>query len=143
MTTEHTKSLSAPWSKSDMTNKERIQFLKSKTTAEVDSSEYYSDLLEEIGGLKRNYYDYLITEPIQVDEELKRVETADFDLCCAMLTMLIREDHFGGYGCFERRCENGDVQRIIDRMLCVLEDRETETGRRLRGRDEEYLMLCL
>lgn len=126
-----------------MTNKEKIRLLKSKTPAPFGSSEYYGDLLEKIGGLKRNYYDYLITEPIQVDEELKRVETADFDLCCAMLTMLIREDRFSGCGCFERRCENGDVQKIIDRMICVLEDSEAETERRLRGRAEEYRMLCL
>ena len=126
-----------------MTNKEIIQLLSSKVPAPFGSSEYYSDLLEKIGGLKRNYYDYLITEPIQVDEELKRVETADFDLCCALLTMLIREDHFNGHGCFERRCENGDVQKIIDRMICVLEDKEAETERRLRGRAAECLMFCL
>ena len=126
-----------------MTNKEIIQLLSSKVPAPFGSSEYYSDLLEKIGGLKRNYYDYMITEPIQVDEELKRVETADFDLCCALLTMLIREDHFNGHGCFERRCENGDVQKIIDRMICVLEDKEAETERRLRGRAAECLMFCL
>ena len=123
-----------------MTNKEIIQLLSSKVPAPFGSSEYYSDLLEKIGGLKLNYYNYLITEPIQVDEELKRVETADFDLCCALLTMLIREDHFNGHGCFERRCENGDVQKIIDRVICVLEDRESEIRRKLQCRAAEYMM---
>lgn len=123
-----------------MTNKEKIEILKIKPPMQCCLADYYLSLLEQIGGLKRQYYDYMITEPINVDEELKRVETADFDLCGALLTLLLREDHFAQYGCFECRCEKGDVQKIVDRMIYVLEDRETEIKRRLRGRAAEYLM---
>ena len=36
----------------------------------------------------------MTTEPINCNEELKRLESADYDLCSALLTMLLREDHF-------------------------------------------------
>ncbi|MEE1012632.1 MAG: hypothetical protein U0L11_11440 [Acutalibacteraceae bacterium] len=123
-----------------MTNKEKIELLKSKRPDSCSLEMHYQNLLELIGGLKRQYYDYMITEPINVDEELKRIETADFDLCGALLTLLLREDHFAQYGCFERRCKNGDVQRIIDRMIYVLVNRESEIRKRLQGRAAEYLM---
>lgn len=51
-------------------------------------------MLEETGDLKTNYWDYMTTEPINCNEELKRLECADYDLCSALLTMLLREDHF-------------------------------------------------
>lgn len=123
-----------------MTNKEKIELLKIKPSQPCCLADYYQNLLEQIGGLKRQYYDYMITEPINVDEELKRVDTADLDLCGALLTLLLREDHFAEYGCFERRAKNGDVQKIIDRMIYVLEDKEYEIKRRLQGRAAEYLM---
>ena len=37
----------------------------------------YADLLETMGDLKNNYGDYMITEPIDCNEELKRVSGAD------------------------------------------------------------------
>ena len=123
-----------------MTNKEIIKLLKAKKPDGCSLEMYYQNLLEQIGGLKRQYYDYMITEPINVDEELKRVETADFDLCGALLTLILHEDHFAQYGCFERRCEKGDVQKIVDRMIYVLENRESEIRKRLQGRAAEYLM---
>lgn len=124
----------------NMTNKEKIELLKVLPSEPCCLADYYQNLLEQIGGLKRQYYDYMITEPINIDEELKRVETADFDLCGALLTLLLREDHLAEYGCFERRAQNGDVKKIINRMIYVLEDRESEIRRRLQGRVAEYLM---
>lgn len=123
-----------------MTNKEKIELLKTKPPKPCCLADYYQNLLEQIGAIKLHYYDYMITEHINVDEELKRVETADLDLCGALLTLLLREDHFAQYGCFERRCEKGDVQKIVDRMIYVLEDRESEIRKRLQGRAAEYLM---
>ena len=41
---------------------------------------------------KSNYTDYLITEPINFVEELKRVPEADYELCTALLTMLVKEE---------------------------------------------------
>ena len=47
-------------------------------------------LQQETG--KSNYTDYLITEPIDLVEELKRVPEADYELCTALLTMLVKEE---------------------------------------------------
>ena len=69
--------------------------------------------------MKYNYGDYMIAEPIDCQEELKRLPEADYDLCCALLTMLLREDHFCN-GSFERRYNAGEVKLILDRMLALL-----------------------
>ena len=50
----------------------------------------------------------MITEPIDCNEELKRVPRADYELCTALLTMLLGEDHFSN-GSFERRFVDGQV----------------------------------
>ena len=59
-----------------------------------NTEELYYDLLKHMGDLKSNYYDYMSTEPINCDIELKRLPEADYDLCAALLTTLLREDHF-------------------------------------------------
>jgi len=40
-------------------------------------------------------------------------------LCCALITMLLREDHFSN-GSFGERFENGDVTPIVERMIALL-----------------------
>lgn len=104
-----------------MTNKEKSELLKKKPPGNRDLFDYYNELFNCVGTVKQGYGDYMVTAPINCDEELKRVPTADYDLCSALMTMLFREDHFCGYGCFDRRCERGDVQTIIDRMVELLE----------------------
>ena len=123
-----------------MTNKEKLQLLKAAPPTPCCLADYYQEILEKVGSIKYSYGDFMTTEPINCDEELKRTVTADWDLCCALLTMLFREDHFAQYGCFENRCEKGDVQGIIDRMIILLEQKEENTKRRLAGRAVEYLM---
>ena len=123
-----------------MTNKDKIQLLKAEPPNPCCLADYYQVLLEKVGSIQYHYGDYMTTEPINCDKELKRIATADWDLCCALLTMLFREDHFTPYGSFNKRCEKGDVQRIIDRMIAVLEEEELEIKRRLAGRAAEYLM---
>lgn len=77
-------------------------------------------MLEETGDLETNYWDYMTTEPIKCNEELKRLECADYDLCSALLTMLLREDHFCN-GAFDQRVESGQVECIVQRMIKLLE----------------------
>ncbi len=101
--------------------KEKIQLLKAEVPKMCCLVDHYQELLEKVGSIVYDYGDYMTTEPINCDDELKRVEIADYDLCCALLTMLFREDHFAQYGCFESRCAKGDVQIIIDRMIALLE----------------------
>ncbi len=82
--------------------------------------DYYYKALKDMGDLKTNYHDYMTTAPISCDEELKRVPTADYEFCTALLTMLLREDHFCD-GSFEARLRDGDVRRLLERMLEVVE----------------------
>ena len=79
----------------------------------------YAELLLSMVDMKLNYRDYMITEPINCSEELKRVFNADYDLCAALLTMVLREDHFSN-GSFKRRFAAGQVLPILKRMMDVL-----------------------
>ena len=92
-----------------------IQKLIGKTMMEC----VYYDLLRDMGDLRTNYQDYLITAPINCDEELARIPEADYELCTALLTMVLREDHFCN-GSLMRRCEAGQVDAILKRMVELL-----------------------
>lgn len=85
-----------------------------------NTEELYYDLLERMGDLKKNYWDYMSTEPVNCDIELKRLPEADYDLCAALLTMLLREDHFSN-GALRERYEAGQVDAILYRMIALLE----------------------
>ena len=95
---------------------QRLNTLFNPTTTLADT---FYETLEDIGAIKYHYYDYMVTEPINVDEELKRLPSADYDLCCALITMLLREDHFSN-GSFGERFENGDISPIIEKMITLL-----------------------
>lgn len=75
--------------------------------------------MEKIGDMKHNYGDYFITEPINYDEELKRLSGADYDLSCSLFSMILREDHFNN-AAFAKRRETEDVLSIFDQMLLLL-----------------------
>lgn len=68
---------------------------------------------------KGNYADYMTTEPINCNEELQRVKNADYELCTALLTAILREDHFSN-GSFEYRQRAGQVDEILKRMVAEL-----------------------
>lgn len=87
-------------------------------TAVPQQPEPYDALLRKRGWEQLRYLDFMITHPIRLDLELQRVEQADFSLCCALLTALLREDHFSN-GAFEKRLQGGDVKRILDRMYVL------------------------
>jgi len=91
-----------------------ISIIESMRTAGDDVRTYY-EMMENAGWLEHRYYDFMTTAPIDVTEELKRLPTADFHLCCALMTMLLREDHFCN-GAFEHNIANGCVDRILSRM---------------------------
>ena len=100
-----------------MTNQEKINLLHSLIDERHVNRVY--KILENMGDLKTNYSDYMTTGPINCDEELKRMPEADYELCTALLTMLLREDHFCN-GSFERRVEEGDVKPLLERMIELL-----------------------
>ncbi len=101
-----------------MTKQEKVEIIQS-LLEEGCVSKFY-EALENIGDLKGNYFDYMITKPVNCNEELKRVSDADYELCTALLTMLLREDHFSN-GSFIRRAQAGEVRTVLERMINVLE----------------------
>ena len=106
-----------------MKNTEKRNLLQALRAADSFSESSCYEALEKVGDIKYNYGDYMITEPIDCNKELERLPEADYDLCCALLTMLLREDHFSNCS-FERRYQAGEVQPILDRMIALLQDRE-------------------
>ncbi len=102
-----------------MTNIEKKEKLQNLLTKNTGLEELYYTCLEEMDDLKTNYNEYMITGPTDVETELKRLSSADYDLCAAFLTMLLREDHFSN-GSFERRYSNGQVTDIVERMIGLL-----------------------
>lgn len=104
--------------KNQVSLEEKINCIKNIKETNLEFDNVY-EMLEEIGDVKYNYTDYMITEPIKVDEELKRISNANYDLCAALLTMMLREDHFSN-GSFEKRVGSGQVRVVLERMIKVL-----------------------
>ena len=98
-----------------MTKAEKIRKIQGILELKDSRGDLYVDLLKTMGDLKTNYGDYMITEPIDCDEELERISGADYELCTALLTMLLREDHFSN-GSFDRRFADGQVLPVLVRM---------------------------
>jgi hypothetical protein len=98
---------------------DQISLLKQLSSDTVLRIELFYKVLEECGALKHNYVDYAITRPIDCNRELLRLPDADYDTCCALLTMLLREDHFSE-GSFDERQRDGEVRPIVDRMIALL-----------------------
>ena len=102
-----------------MNNYDKISLFEQLNRNNVLELEIFYEVLEQCGALKTNYQEYMTTAPINCDEELLRVSTADYELCCALLTMLLREDHFSN-GSFDRRQRHGQVKPIIQRIIFLL-----------------------
>ena len=102
-----------------MTNSEKYRLLQDLRDSNSVTLNNCRITLEKIGDIKYNYVDYLITEPINYDEELKRFPEADYDLCCALLSMILREDQFNN---FAKRNKSGEVCSLLDKMLLLLSD---------------------
>ena len=120
--------------------REKIELFKTPLPENTDTLDFFYNIFEKADAIRYNYADYMVTSPINCDKDLERLFDADYDLCCALMTLLFREDHFSGYGCFDRRYKNGDVQKIIDRIILLLENKFEENKRRLSARAAEYLM---
>lgn len=101
-----------------MTKQEKIMCIQS--LFDEQRVELFYQALEDMEDYKGNYSDYMTTSPINCNEELKRVPDADYELCTALLMMLLREDHFSN-GSFEQRVQAGDVRPLLERMIELLE----------------------
>lgn len=94
------------------------EYLRLFTQQSISICDIYH-LLEITKDMKNNYRDYMTTKPINCDIELERVSQADYDTCCALLTMILREEHFCE-GSFEKRYSKGQVDLVMERMLYLL-----------------------
>ena len=103
---------------------EKIKLLRMISTDDESQEYFVRDTINKCDLLKRDYNQYMTEHPINCDKELLRLPYADYNLCCALLTMLLREDYFCN-GTFEHRIHNGDVKLVIDRLISILETPET------------------
>lgn len=106
-----------------MTVKEKIDTYRALINNGTDRVEQFYEALENTGDMKFDYAEYAITAPVNCDEELKRMESVDYDAVCAIMTMLLREDHFCN-GSFERRYREGQVLPVLKRMITMLEKQD-------------------
>ena len=81
----------------------------------------YEAALDEMGDLKWNYYDFLTTAPIDLDKELLRLPEADYELCSALFTAILRED-CKCCGTLSRRINNGQVSLLLNKMIELLSE---------------------
>ena len=105
-----------------MTKAEKIQKIQEILELKDPQEDLYVNLLRTMGDLKNNYGDYMITEPLDYNKELKRIPSADYELCTALLSMMLREDHFT-QGSFDWRFADGQVLSVLERMKYVLSTR--------------------
>lgn len=108
-----------------MTLNEKILLIQKLNTDTILHGDVFYDVLEKCGALKHNYSEYMTTAPIDCDEELLRLPTADYELCCALVTLLLREDHFDN-GSLVRRQRQGQVKPIIERILYLLKNMNSQ-----------------
>ena len=98
---------------------DKVKIFKELSASKKMSVEKAYELLDKCNVIKDNYRDYMTTQPTDCDTELRRTANADYNLCCALVTMLLREDHFCN-GSFERRVLSGQFHLIVERMLEIL-----------------------
>lgn len=102
-----------------MTRAEKIEQIQGVLEVENPLKNMFTNLLETMGDLKYNYRDYMITEPLDCYEELKRVSDADYELCTALLSMVLREKYFSSEF-LDRRLAEEQVFPILIRMRDIL-----------------------
>lgn len=102
-----------------LTKAEKIRKIQGILELKDPQEDLYANLLKTMGDLKNNYADYMITEPLDCNEELKRIPSADYELCTALLSMILKEDHFTK-GAFNQRFADGQVLPVLVRMKDVL-----------------------
>ena len=102
----------------------KIKMLKSVSTNNVRQEHLLRETICKCNLLKHDYSFYMTTHPINCDIELLRLPSSNYDLCCVLLTMLFREDHFCN-GALEKRIRNGDMKCVVDRLISILETLES------------------
>lgn len=100
---------------------QKISLLRTLTDDNYHEIDYYYKILEDCDAVVYNYTEYMTTAPIDCDKELLRLSEADYQTCCVLITMLLREDRFNN-GKFNIRQRAGQIKPIIERMICILSE---------------------
>ena len=105
-----------------MTAEEKISIYQALLENATSHIMPYYDALKTTGDMKYDYKDYYAVKngPTSIEQELQRVSTADYDIACALLTMVLRIDHFNE-GAFDHYYNNGKVPLILQRMIQLLQ----------------------
>lgn len=90
-------------------------YIKDLKKGIIDSE---SDVLETVYRADLMDLDYasnLTTKPIHIEEEMKKLNDADYVFTRALLTAIFREDHFMNGSLYER-IENGDLLKVLKKL---------------------------
>ena len=114
-----------------MRNEDKINELQA--LGKTPDMEDVFDTLEKIGDLKVNYDEILrdatdkwkVGGPSIFDIAISEyLDTGNYNEVAAVLTFLTREDKVA-CGAFERRSKNGEIKKVIDRMIQLLQSDES------------------
>lgn len=89
-----------------------IQALDELLGAEQMDIDLCRDVLTQAGLLVSDYRDYMIGEPMIVEQELQRLPDSDFELSRALLTLVVRDAEKAPEA-FAQRLESGVFHRIL------------------------------
>lgn len=82
------------------------------------------DLLEKTGDIKRNYQHYLTTGDLDI--ELQQIPDADYELCTALLTAILREGYHSMFdNTIRQRAKAGEIRALLERMVETLQNSES------------------
>lgn len=107
-----------------MTNVEKAKLLQDYKDNNLKDVIKCVDTLDEMGDLKGNYWEILKLQEIeslnQFDDAVEKyAESDNYDELAALLTFLTREEAVD-IGAFQERANKGDVEKVVDRMIKIL-----------------------
>lgn len=107
-----------------MTNEEKAKLLRDYKDNNLKDAGKCVETLIEMGDLKGNYWEILKLQENESqnpfdDAVEKYAESDNYDELAALLTFLTREDTVD-FGVFKKRADKGEVGKIVDRMIKIL-----------------------
>ena len=105
-----------------MTNDEKIKKIQALIDSKTSRLEHYCKLFDEMDDNVYNYTEYVEQN---VDKEIMRLPNADYHMCCCLMTLIFREDHFIN-GKFRERYDSGIVTDVLERMILLLKGEDNK-----------------
>ncbi len=92
-----------------------FRYIKDLRKKYIDSESDFLETVYRADLMDRHYASNLTTSPIHIEEEMKKLGDADYVFSKALLTAILREDHFAN-GSLIERIENGDLLKVLKRL---------------------------